>query len=57
MASGVLLVAVTQEFKLGGKSNAISMASFIPFLTILLRAAISVPSNCIIKFLCLHSNI
>jgi hypothetical protein len=57
MANGVLLVAATQEFKLEGENNAISTASFIPFFAILLRAAISVPFNHIIRFLCLYSDI
>jgi len=57
MADGILLVAATREFKLGGKNNTISTASFMPFFAILLRAAISVPSNRIARFLCLHSNI
>ena len=57
MASGILLVVVTQEFKLGGKSNAINIAFLIPFVAISLRAAISVPFNYIIRFLYLHSNI
>ena len=57
MASGILLVAATQEFELGGENNAINTAFFIPLFTILLKAAISVPSNRIIRFLCLHSNI
>ena len=57
MASGILLVAATWEFKLRSKSNAINIASFIPFLTILLRAVISVPFNCIARFLYLYSDI
>jgi hypothetical protein len=57
MASNILLVAATQEFKLRGENNAISTASFIPFFAILLRAAISVPFNCIIKFSYLYSDI
>jgi len=50
-------VVATWEFKLEGKNNAISMASFMPFFAILLRAAISVPSNYIARFLCLYGNI
>ena len=57
IAGGILLVAVTWEFKLGGKNNVISMASFMLFFTILLRAAISVPSNYIARFLCLYGDI
>ena len=57
IASGILLVIATQEFKLRGKNNTISMASFVPLFAILLRAAISMPFNCIIKFLYLHSYI
>jgi hypothetical protein len=57
MAGSVLLMAVTQEFKLGGENNTTSTASFMPFFTISLRAAISVPFNCITKFLYLYSDI
>ena len=57
IASGILLVVATQEFKLKGKSNTISIASFIPFLAISLRAVISIPSDHIIRFLCLYGNI
>ena len=57
MASSILLVAATWEFKLGGKSNAINIASFMLFLAILLKAVISVPSDCIIRFLYLYNNI
>ena len=57
MAGGVLLIAVTQEFELGGKNNAINTASFMLFFAILLKATISVPSNCIVRFLYLHSDI
>ena len=57
MAGSVLLVAATQEFKLGGENNAISIASFMLFFTILLKAVISRPSNYIVRFLCLYSNI
>jgi len=51
------LVAVTREFKLRSKNNAISMGSFMPFFAISLRAAISMPFNYIVRFLCLHGNI
>ena len=57
MAGGILLIVVTQEFKLGGKNNAINTASFILLFAILLRAVISMPSNYIIKFLYLYNNI
>jgi len=57
MAGSVLLVAATQEFKLGGENNAMSMASFVPFFAISLRAIINVPSNYIVRFLCLYNNI
>jgi len=57
MASGILLVAATWEFKLEGESNAISIASFMLFCAISLRAAISVPSNRIVRFLYLHGDI
>jgi len=57
MADGILLVAATWEFKLEGKNNAISTASFVPFFAILLRAAISVPFNRIARFLYLYGDI
>ena len=57
MAGGILLVAITWEFKLGGKNNAISMAFFIPFFAILLKAAISIPFDRIVRFLYLHGDI
>ena len=57
MAGGILLVAMTWEFKLGGENNVISMAFFVLFFVILLKAAISVPFDCIIRFLCLYSDI
>jgi len=57
IASNILLVAATWEFKLGGKNNVMSTASFMPFFIILLRAAINVPFNCIVRFLCFYSNI
>jgi len=57
MASGVLLVVVTWEFKLEGKNNAISTASFILFFAILLKAVISVPFNYIARFLYLYGDI
>ena len=57
IASSILLVVVTWEFKLGGENNAINMASFIPLFAILLKATISIPSDCIVRFLCLYSNI
>ena len=57
MAGGILLVVVTQEFKLGGKNNAMSMASFVPFFVISLKAAISMPFDCIMRFLCLYGDI
>jgi len=57
IAGGILLVAATWEFKLGGKNNAISIASFVLFFAILLRAVISMPSNHIARFLCLYSDI
>ena len=57
MASSILLVAATQEFKLGGENNAISTASFVLFFAISLRAIINVPSNCIARFLYLYGNI
>jgi hypothetical protein len=56
IASGILLVAATWEFELGGENNAISTASFMPFFAILLRAVISVPFDCIIRFLYLHGD-
>jgi len=56
MAGSVLLMAVTWEFELRGKNNAISMASFMPFFVILLRAAISVPFDYIARFSCLYGN-
>ena len=57
MTGSILLVAATWKFELGGKNNATNTASFVPFFTILLRAAISVPSDCIVRFLCLYSDI
>jgi len=57
MASGILLVVATWKFKLGGKSNTISTASFMPFLAISLRAIISMPSNRITRFLYLYGDI
>ena len=57
IASSILLVAVTWEFKLGGKNNTINTAFFMPLFTILLRAVISMPFDCIIRFLYLYSNI
>jgi hypothetical protein len=57
IASSILLVAATQEFKLRGKNNTTSTASFIPFFAISLRAVISVPSNYIIRFLYFYSDI
>jgi len=57
IADGILLVVVTWEFELGGKNNAISTASFVPFFAISLRATISVPSNCIVRFLYLYGDI
>jgi len=57
MASGILLGVVTWEFKLEGKNNAINMAFFMTFFAISLKAAISVPSNRIARFLYLYSDI
>ena len=57
ITGSVLLVVATQEFELGGKNNTISMASFVPLFAILLRAAISMPFNCIMRFLYLYSDI
>ena len=57
IAGGILLVAITWEFELGGENNIISIASFIPLFTILLKAVISVPSNYIVRFLYLYSDI
>ena len=57
IASGILLMAATWEFKLGGENNAISIAFFVLFFAILLRAAISVPFDRIAKFLYLYGNI
>ena len=57
MAAGILLVAATQEFKLRGKNNTISTASFMPFFAISLRAAISVPFNYTTRFSCLYGDI
>ncbi len=57
MAGSVLLVAITWEFKLGGKNNVISTASFIQFFVILLKAAINMPSNYIVRFLYLYGDI
>src|SRR5882724_7985473 len=56
MAGGVLLMAATREFELGGENNATSTASFVPFFAISLRAAISVPSDRIARFSCLHGD-
>ena len=57
IAGGILLVAATWEFKLGGENNTISMAFFVLFFAILLRAIINIPSDHIARFLCLYSNI
>ena len=57
MAGSILLVVVTREFKLGGKNNAISTASFVLFFAISLRAVINVPSNHITRFLYLYGDI
>ena len=57
MAGSILLIAATWEFKLGGENNAINTAFFMPLFAILLRTAINMPFNCIIRFLYLHSNI
>ena len=57
MAGGILLVAATQEFKLGGENNIISIASFIPLFTISLKAVISIPFDRIMRFLYLYSDI
>ena len=57
IASGVLLIAVIWEFKLGGENNIINIAFFIPLFAILLKAIISVLFNYIVRFLCLYSDI